>query len=97
VIALHGTNADAFKNFFLKGPFPVKPFKVPESCRLVIPKSPWYQRKVNTTHSWFDVIKDYHLCYPEDIAEQSKYVDKLLQSEIEVLGDASKIFLGGFN
>jgi predicted esterase len=97
LIALHGTNCEAFKNFFLKGPFPVKPFTVPEGCRIVIPKSPWYKRKVNTIHSWFDITKDYHGCEPEDLVEPTKYISKLLDEEIKVLGDSKKVFLGGFN
>jgi hypothetical protein len=74
LIALHGTNAEAFKNFFLKGPFPVKPFTLSENCRIIIPKSPWYKRRVNTTHSWFDITKDYHGCEPKDLIEPTKYI-----------------------
>jgi predicted esterase len=80
-----------------------KPFKVPEGCRVVCPETPKCKRKLDYTFSWFDIRRNGNrpslsdTIVQEEIKVSVEEVTKIIEEEITLLkGDASRVFLGGF-
>jgi predicted esterase len=71
-------------------PSPCEPFDMPLNCKIILPVS---QKKDNL---WFE-CEDFDHIDHEDIEENLNRITELMKAEIEILGDSTKLFLGGFN
>merc|ERR1740139_79564 len=110
LIWLHGLgdSAKGFKNVFEDS----RCVNIPKNCKVILPTAPMREVKLNNDNcmtSWYDIMStdrppmglDEHFFAVQysqsEMSESTDTVIALIEEEIKTVGDASKVFVGGFS